>query len=63
MFERFLREKCQELLETIDNWLANQEGRIDAHKKAEQISNAKIHSGIGVYHFLDQRLPFEDDED
>ena len=61
-FDGFLREKCQELLETIDNWLANEEGRIDAHKFVRSFSKGNIHTGIGVYHFLDQVLPFEEEE-
>lgn len=62
MFDRFLREKCQELLETIDNWLADEEGRIDSDKVDDRVSKQGIHSGIGVYHFLDRRLPFEDED-
>ena len=61
-FDKFLRDKCQELLEVVDNWLADHEGRIDAHKVSAKIPKDRIHSGIGVYHFLDQRLPFEDDD-
>ena len=59
-FNIYLRRKCQELLETIDNWLATQEGRISAHKRFERFPRKKITTGIGVYHFIDQKLPFED---
>lgn len=59
-FDRYLREKCQELLETIDNWLANQEGRIDDYKRPKSGTEFKVHTGVGVYHFLDKKLSFED---
>jgi hypothetical protein len=61
-FNVYLRAKCQQLLETVDNWLAMQEGRIGAHKRPERLPRKKQITGIGVYHFLDQRLPFEDDK-
>jgi hypothetical protein len=60
-FNVYLRMKCQQLLETIDNWLATQEGRIDAHRRPERLPRRKLITGIGVYHFLDQKLPFEDE--
>lgn len=60
-FNVYLRIKCQQLLETIDNWLAAQEGRIDAHRRPERLPRKKLITGIGVYHFLDQKLPFEDE--
>lgn len=61
-FDRFLREKCQELLETVDNWLAEHEGRIDAHKRPRGEVRDQVQSGIGVYHFLERRLPFEEED-
>jgi hypothetical protein len=61
-FNVYLRAKCQQLLETVDNWLAMQEGRIGAHKRPERLPRKKQITGIGVYHFLDQRLPFEVDK-
>jgi hypothetical protein len=61
-FDKFLRDKCQELLETIDNWLADEEGRIDPTDNNERLKQLRMHSGIGVYHFLDRRLPFEDED-
>lgn len=61
-FDAFLRIKCQELLETIDNWLADEEGRIEPDEIDENSERTNIHTGIGVYHFLDRRLSFEDDE-
>jgi hypothetical protein len=60
-FNIYLRRKCQELLETIDNWLATQEGRITAHKRFDRLPKKPIITGIGVYHFVDQKLPFEDE--
>lgn len=61
-FNIYLREKCQQLLETIDNWLAMQEGRIGTHAAPERLPKKKFVTGIGVFHFLEQKLPFEDDE-
>lgn len=60
-FNIYLREKCQQLLETLDNWLATQEGRINERGTHERLPRRKLFTGIGVYHFLDQKLPFEDD--
>lgn len=60
-FNIYLRQKCQQLLETLDNWLAMQEGRIGGHKKPERSSGAKIMTGVGIYHYVDQKLPFEDE--
>lgn len=58
-FNIYLRDKCQQLLETVDNWLATQEGRIDAHRRTERLPKKKLITGIGVYHFLDEELPWE----
>ena len=61
-FNIYLRQKCQQLLETLDNWIGMQEGRIG--KKGERLpppdSTGKRITGVGVYHFLDEKLPFED---
>jgi hypothetical protein len=57
-FTVYLRQKCQQLLETLDDWLAMQEGRIGPAKK-ERLPKRKLITGVGVYHFLDQKLPFE----
>ena len=72
-FNFYLRAKCQQLLETIDNWLATQEGRLNAYNHPERFQGKKIMTGIGVYHFLDddesgdlERLsdsPFEDEDE
>jgi hypothetical protein len=57
-FTVYLRQKCQQLLETLDDWLAMQEGRIGPAKK-ERLPKKKLITGVGVYHFLEQRLRFE----
>ena len=59
-FNIYLREKCQELLETLDNWLAMQEGRITGQRQ-ERFPEKKLIAGVGIYHFLDERMPTEDD--
>jgi hypothetical protein len=60
-FNIYLREKSQQLLETLDNWLGMQEGRIGKKTKVQPISPAnRLITGVGVYHFLDEKLPFED---
>jgi hypothetical protein len=58
-FSVYLRQKCQQLLETLDDWLAMQEGRIGPVKKPERLPKRKVITGVGVFHFLDQKLPFE----
>jgi len=45
-FDRFLRDRCQELLEEIDNWLTGLP-KPDP-KKGDRIA----HTGIGIYHYL-----------
>jgi hypothetical protein len=69
-FTVYLRQKCQQLLETLDDWLAMQEGRIGPAQKTERLPKRKVITGVGVYHFLDQKHLFEgrlpapiDDED
>lgn len=57
-FNAYLRQKCQQLLETLDNWLAMQEGRIGGPLR-ERLPKKKLMTGVGIYHFLDERLPFE----
>jgi hypothetical protein len=53
-FNVYLRAKCQQLLETIDNWLATQEGRLEAYSVTERLPKKKLMTGIGVFHFLDE---------
>jgi hypothetical protein len=71
-FNVYLRAKCQQLLETIDNWLATQEGRLSAYKETERLDKKKLMTGIGVFHFLDEDeeelqgatdLPVEDEDE
>jgi hypothetical protein len=73
-FNYYLRAKCQQLLETIDNWLATQEGRLHARDKPKLPPNTRrVMTGIGVFHFLDQDFdeilkrqadaPFEDEDE
>ena len=52
-FNSYLRTKCQQLLETLDNWLATHEGRLDAHKQQDRTLTKTVMTGIGVFHFLD----------
>lgn len=59
-FNVYLRRRCQELLETLDNWLAMQEGRIGS-APMQRLPRRRLITGVGIYHFLDQKLPFEDD--
>ena len=72
-FNIYLRAKCQQLLETIDNWLATKEDRLNAYKDPLRTQRKRIMTGIGVYHFLDddsaekskelETIPYEDDGD
>lgn len=45
-FDAFLRERCQTLLEELDNWLAKLP--IPDAKKGDVV----IHTGVGVYHYM-----------
>ena len=60
-FNIYLRKKCQQLLETLDNWLAMQEGRVGTERQ-ERLPEKRLIAGVGIYHFLDQRMPFEHDQ-
>ncbi len=59
-FNVYLRKKCQQLLETLDNWLAMQERgpKVPGH---ERLPKKRLIAGVGIYHFLDQQTPFVDD--
>jgi len=61
-FNNYLRAKSQQLLETLDNWIGMQEGEIGS-KAGEQAprTTKRLITGVGVYHFLDERLSFEDE--
>jgi len=61
-FSIYLQQKCQQLLETLDDWLAAQEGRIGPMKKPERLQKKKVVTGVSIFHFLDQTLPFEKNE-
>jgi hypothetical protein len=45
-FDSFIREKCQALLEEIDNWLS----KFDPPdpKKGDKV----LQTGVGIYHFV-----------
>jgi len=45
-FDHYLRERCQVLLEEIDNWLAG------LPKPDPKIGDDVIHTGIGIYHYM-----------
>ena len=72
-FKFYLKAKCQQLLETIDNWLASQEGRLGAYNEPEGLPKRRIMTGVGVYHFLDpdfsdefereRNAPLEDEDE
>ena len=46
-FKAYINERCQALLEDIDNWIA----RLDLPTKGE--SEDVVHTGIGIYHYLE----------
>ncbi len=60
-FSVYLRKKCQQLLETLDDWLAMQEGRIGPAKKPDRLPRKRVIAGVGVFEFLDEKLPFNND--
>jgi hypothetical protein len=47
-FDAYLRERCQALLEEIDNWLTNLP-RPDRNK-----GDKVVRTGIGMYHYLNE---------
>ena len=46
LFDAYVREKCQALLEEIDNWLTNLDP--PDPKKGDKVVN----TGVGIYHFV-----------
>lgn len=48
-FKVFVGKKCQQLLETLDNWLATNEGRVTP-KKRRHLTKL-IRTGVGIFHF------------
>lgn len=47
-FDSYLRERCQSLLEEIDNWLTN------LPKPDPDKGDAVVRTGLGIYHYLGQ---------
>lgn len=45
-FDNYIRERCQELLEEIDNWLTS------LPKPKPEAGDEVVHTGIGIYHYL-----------
>ena len=48
-FRAYVNERCQALLEEIDNWIA----RLDLPDKAA--TKDVTHTGIGIYHYIERR--------
>jgi len=48
-FRNYVNERCQALLEEIDNWIA----RLDLPEKAE--TTKTTHTGVGIYHYIERR--------
>jgi hypothetical protein len=49
-FRNYIDERCQALLEEIDNWIARLEPPASAEEKAQV-----VHTGIGIYHYIERR--------
>jgi hypothetical protein len=72
-FNVYLRAMSQRFLETIDNWLAIKEDRLNAYQTQRDTQRTRIMTGLGVYHFIDEDMskekkelessPFEEEED
>lgn len=53
-FRNYVNERCQALLEDIDNWIA----RLDLpenSQSARKSDDAVTHTGIGIYHYVERR--------
>lgn len=71
-FNVYMRAKCEQFLETLDNWLATKEDRLNAYKTPHEDRSQRIMAGLGVYHFIDEDVseelkeldasPFEEEE-
>ena len=48
-FDRYVRDRCQALLEEIDNWLTG------LPKPNPKAGDEVVHTGIGVYHYLSEK--------
>lgn len=56
-FNRFVNERCQALLEEIDNWIA----QLDLPDKEN--NEGVTHTGVGIYHYIerpDEKKSFKD---
>jgi len=49
-FDQLIREKCQELLEILDDWLGRHEIK-GGHKLPD---SASIKTGVGIFHFIEK---------
>jgi hypothetical protein len=47
-FDRYIKERCQALLEEIDNWIAQLEVPEKANKNV-------THTGVGIYHYIEPK--------
>jgi hypothetical protein len=48
-FRSYVKDRCQALLEEIDNWIA----QLEAPSKGE--TKEVTHTGIGIYHYIERR--------
>ena len=46
VFDEFVRDKCQSMLDDIDNWLS----KLDAPEADDK--TASLNSGVGIYHYV-----------
>lgn len=53
-FDHFVRERCQALLDDLDNWLSKLEAPNDSEPGEEPVQ-----TGVGIYHFV----VYDEDED
>lgn len=48
-FNNYIKERCQALLEEIDNWIA----QLDLPEKPSE--DSATHTGIGIYHYIERQ--------
>jgi len=58
-FKNYVNERCQALLEEIDNWIARLDLPDDSKSQERAASKNVTHTGIGIYHYIERR----DDKD
>ena len=58
-FRAYVNERCQALLEEIDNWIARLDLPEEQVKRERPKSENVTHTGIGIYHYIERR----DDKD